>query len=296
MNTVDTLAGAVELFLDGYRETTRRSYAEPLKQLSAYIGPARPLADIRPVDLDAYVKRSLAKPERGLAPATVQKHIKTIRTFFNWCVRVELLEASPFKVRSSRLKRKVSSEDVLQDWQLEQLLAYASWHPRLYALVLFLADTGARRGGAAGLRVDDLDLANKRAIVTEKGDKTRPVFYSAITATAISDWLTRRGQIGGYVFSKDGKPISAASIAQCFRRGCIAAGIGSHGPHKLRHRKGNQLARARVDPTTAANLLGHEDPSITMQYYYNSDWQMVEDVARQLEVKADPRGKLKRFG
>lgn len=289
------LRGAVELFLDGYRPTTRNSYSLPLIQMSAWLGFARPVDSVKAVELDAYVKRELRKPERNLAEATIQKHIKTMRTFWNWCLRVELVDASPFKVQGRRQRRKVSDEDVMKEWQLEQLLDYVKWTPRLYALVMFLADTGARRGGAALLKVSDLDLANRRAIVTEKGDKTRPVFFSEYTAQALREWLSSRGSIGGYVFSFGGEPINSASIGQMFRRACIAAGIGSHGPHKLRHRKGNQMARAKIDPSTAANILGHEDVKVTLDYYYNSDWEMARDAVNSLAIKSDPRGKIRKI-
>jgi integrase len=292
-----TLSEAVELFLDGYIETTRRSYAVPLKQMVNWLGPVRPVDVVRAIELDSYAKRGLRDPDRNLAEATVQKHIKTMRTFWNWCVEVELVERSPFKVKGKRLKRKISSDGVMKEWELMQLLEYARWRPRLYALVLFLADTGCRRGGAAGLRVDDLDLQNRKAVVTEKGDKTRPVFYDDVTTQALRDWLSRRGNvIGGYVFSTDGKPITSAALGQFFRRGCIAAGIGSYGPHTLRHRKGHQLARTPgVDVATAANILGHEDVKITLDYYYNADWAMAEEAVRRTAIKDDPTGKVRKF-
>ena len=57
------------------------------------------------------------------------------------------------------------------------------------AVILMLFDTGCRVGGLCGLRVSDVDLERRRAVVTELGGKVRIVFFREETAEALEAWL-----------------------------------------------------------------------------------------------------------
>ncbi len=46
------------------------------------------------------------------------------------------------------------------------------------ALLAFMLDTGCRAAGVIGLTMTDLDLIVRRALVTEKGSKTRGVTFT----------------------------------------------------------------------------------------------------------------------
>ena len=61
--------------------------------------------------------------------------------------------------------------------------------------MLFLADTGCRRGGLVGLRLSDLELEQARAWVAEKGKNGARVFLSGLTVTALTAWLAVRPDV-----------------------------------------------------------------------------------------------------
>jgi integrase len=278
------LSKAVELFLNEKQGTTRESYYYILKDFQNLIGPARPIETLRPVDLVIYTNEIRRRP---YTPTTVYKYIKTVKTLFNWCIRMELIATSPAaKITATKPPRAVSREKAITDEELKTLFAYTRFKPRHHALILFLADTGCRIGGATKLHEDDLDLPNLRAKVTEKGNKTRPVAYGEPCAQAIRSWLIRRGPTEEhFVFSITGKSISTAALSQLFRRTCLGCGIRSLGPHSVRHHKGHQLADLRIAPSIAATALGHENVETTLHYYYPGDWETAEHVLRELTVQ-----------
>jgi integrase len=174
----------------------------------------------------------------------------------------------------------------MTDEELGKLLEYTKWKPRQDALVRFIADTACRRGGAAGLRVQDIDFAESGAIVTEKGDKTRRVAYGETTKKALLTWLSKHPRTAGeYVFSTRGQPITSEATAQLFRRCCNKAGIRSLGPHTLRRRKGFQFSDQGISATTAATALGHSDPAITMKHYYPHDWETARAALEALAIQ-----------
>lgn len=282
------LKRALKLFLDDYQNPgTKHAYLYALRPMSDFIGPSRPLESIKPEHLVEY---SHILQSRPIAPATVRKNVKAIKTFFNWCIRLNLITDSPATaIKARRLSNKVPKSRAMTDTELESILEVArhKFYKRDYALVLFVADSGCRVGGAAGLRVEDLDFEVYTALVTEKGDKTRPVAFGADCANALREWLLQRPAVAGiYVFSRTENPVAAANLSQAIRRLCLKAGIRSLGSHSLRHRKGHQFADAKVAPSIAATALGHSDVTITLQHYYPRDWDRALAEIRKLSHKS----------
>lgn len=284
------LSEAVELFLGAQIPTTARSYGYVLRLMQDYLGPARPLAAIQPDALLEYAQVIHQRPTIKSA-ASVNKHVKTIRCFFNWAVRAGLLDKSPATgLKCIRRPQTVPREKAMPENAYRQLVDYARWTPRYLALVLFLGDTGCRIGGAAGLRWSDIDLAERRAVVTEKGAPPRPVWFGEECAHALRRWRADHTmRDGDYAFSTHGRRIQNNSLGQLFERICRRAGIGAYGPHSLRHRKGHQLADAHVAPSLAAVALGHESPVTTLSYYYPKDWERVRTELEKLAYTRAPR-------
>lgn len=258
-----------------------------------HVGERRPVASITPAVLVEYFQREIKSHEKQYAVATVQKHAKTIKTFFNWCVKLELIERSPAAAISAPTPpRRISRDAAMTEYELERILDYAKWKPRDYALILWLADTAARAMGTSRLTVDAIDLAGRQATITEKG-KTRPVTFGEVTEKALRHWLDWRAErftVSGLgAWTNDGSGISSEAISQVVRRACIAAGVRSLGAHSLRHRKGHQFADKRIAPSIAATALGHSDVGITLSYYYPDDWETARHELQGLSVKRPPK-------
>lgn len=292
------LSQAVDLFLGQQTHSTRNSYKYTLFAMRDYVGPARPLEAVAPEHLLEYMQTVRERP--GVhSPATINKYVKTIRVFFNWCVKNEFLAKSPAGgVKRVREYKSIPRTKAMPDSTYETLLDYAKWTPRYHALVLFLGDTGCRIGGAAHLRWSDIDLDAHTAMVEEKGKPPRPVFFGEECAQALRRWQTQHtGPRSSFVFQQEGKLMRNDSLGHLFERLCHRAGIGQWGPHSLRHRKGHQLADHRIAPTVAAKALGHENPTITLNYYYPDDWERVRQAVEGLTHDARSDGsKIIRLG
>lgn len=287
------LDAALQLFLNEYEKaSTRRAYAQTLQPLIAAIGPRRDLSLISRADIHSYV----ADFPDDYSPATRQKHIKNIKTFFNFLVRLDELQHSPAStLKQKRLRGQVKQSAAATDDEVEKMLKVAYGDARNYALIQFLADTGCRIGGASMLRVKDLDLDNLTCTVIEKGDKMRPAWYGSDTAHALRLWLIQKPP-GEFVFCKwDGSRMTPPALAQVIRRTSRKAGIRSLGPHSLRHRKGHQLADAGVAPTIAAQALGHSDVKITLEYYYPHDYERAEQAIRSTHEPPREPQKIVKF-
>lgn len=274
---------AIDLFIDRpeIRPATRKTYQKDLQHMAGFLGEQRPILEIIPTDILRYGAH-LNKSETIQSAFTYNKHVKSMRTFFNWCIKAQIIEKSPAAI----LKRKPVSEAVpkskaMPDRKLTRLLEYVSttprgWHPREEALIRFLADTGCRIGGAASLTEDLIDLKERSAKLYEKG-KTEPhtVRFGRECAHAISSWLIQRKSTEGrYVFSEDGHQMTNDSLGQYFTRLCDRAGIGRWGPHSLRHRMGHK-AIEKYPVSIVAKMLG-DTVDVVIKHYLPQDDESVQ--------------------
>lgn len=301
-----TLAKAIDLFLAEHIPTTRRTYNYSLKPFQAYVGPARPLDKIRPEDLLEYMQSVRERPTIK-SPASINKHIKTLRTFFNWAVKLGLIEVSPARgIRYRRRNDAVARQKAMPDWRYDQLVEYTraleqvKGQARPYALVLFLGDTGCRIGGAAGLRWLDVDFDHRSATVQEKGKDPRPVFFGQECTRALLRWRGQQSmREGDYVFSEHGRRMKNDNLGQYFRRLCVDAGIGSWGPHSLRHRKAFQFVDNRVSDALGAHALG-DTIEVYLKNYAPKDYDRVkaalEEFAYQInQANQTGTGKIRKI-
>lgn len=306
------LSQVIAMWLNVQIATTREAYEEPMNGFLSFIGQDTVLTNIQPEALALYVQ-GVENRETVRSLHTVNRHIKTLKTFFNWAEKMQFILSNPARVLKKRSTSDyVRRDKAMSDIELNTIIAHAQRRIEhetrnvtggiinidLYrdlALVLFLADTGCRRGGASRLKLTDLDLDNRSAIVLEKGAKERNVWYGTDCAEALSQWFEMRSQWliqnnhglrDVYVFQRYGEQLAPAALGQRLRRICLAAGVRSLGPHSLRHRKGHSLQK-ETDIVTASIVLGHSDSSITARYYFKRDTAHAEEIVRGLAFNSN---------
>src|SRR5690554_1755087 len=87
---------ATSLFLGAtINPRTRSTYAYALTRMVDFVGSGRELEQVSPELLLEY---SNLIHSQELSPSTKQKHIKTIKMFFNWLVKNEFIAKSPARI------------------------------------------------------------------------------------------------------------------------------------------------------------------------------------------------------
>lgn len=273
---------AVAAFLDGTRgeiaASTSTRYATALKPFVEREGD-RPLASVKPGHIRAFRSDRL---DRGVSPHTVNSDLRALRRLFGWLVREGLIaenvpRAVPFVKTAREVPKAISADD------LGRLLAWLPEEPpRNRALILFLIDTGCRIGGAVGLTLERLSLEQRRAIVIEKGEKSRPVFFTSVTAEALAEWLRRRGKDPSpLVFlSAKGGGLTVGGAHQLIERVGERAGlVGRCNPHSFRHAFAREYLRAGGHMAGLQQLMGHEPGSpVTARFYAVWDGDEMADL------------------
>lgn len=200
----------------------------------------------RPATLDelsrSAVREWLAALAEDREATTVRTRFAGLRRFCGWLVAEGELAESPMhgmKPPSSPAK----PVPVLSDDELTALIKACAGRDftsrRDEAMIRCLLDTGVRVSELCGLTVADVDLDRETTLVRGKGNKIRPVYFSARTVRALDRylrlrrshrwahldalWLTQRGGLS---------PDGARERVKLRGR---EAGIEALHPHMFRH-------------------------------------------------------------
>lgn len=289
------LAKAVAIFLGEYSGATVLTYRQDLHMLLNYIAGGIDLADITITEVVTAVQRYESRSTVN-SVYTVNKFIRTVRRFFNWCREMEYIQISP--ARRTKF-RPEPNNDVLERTMpedtyfalIDHFTERAKWDKpamRMLALLHFLGSS-SRRGGANGLRWRDIDWDNREALVTEKGNKTRTVFLDEETIIALRRWQIQQNNYkGDYVFSYRGGSIDARSLSKFFRDWCHKSGIEEphcgFGMHAIRHYVGIDLQDAGVNKIEAAGVMGHSVQTYE-NFYASQDKERLREAHKKTASK-----------
>jgi len=300
------LHDAVERFLLRYTATTQMSYRRALRSFQNYLGPKCNLDSITSDDVARWVQHLRTQntkyadhPKRPteyepLSPWTVYRYLKTVKVFFNWAVREELLNRSPAAtIPNPKPYDDTMGRRVAQDAHIDAVLEAAREYPRDYAVIMLLANSGCRRADIANMRLQDLDLAQNCVFVWAKGNVRVARYFDGATAEAIMAWLqVRPATDTERVFvSCNGQPLKPAAVYQILRRRSQDARLPrTLNPHSLRHAVGTKLHELGFSLVDIQHYLGHRSWRTTTLYVQVDDQRMHEAAQRLGETKIRQRG------
>lgn len=198
--------------------------------------------------LERYLVHLQERPNRHtgkpVSAANVAKHYRTLQQLFRWLDEVEgEIEQTPFaKMSAPQVPEK--PVPVLTPEQLRALLAACKGKTfeqrRDEALVRMFADTGARIGEIAPLRLDDLDFDADIAHVTGKGRRPQAVPFGPKTGEALRRYLRARSRhpkaadTDAVWIGRKG-PLTDFGIRRVLERRADDAGVPHVHPHMFRH-------------------------------------------------------------
>ncbi len=263
-------------YADGLKPTTIRWYRSILSAFVQQLGDQE-LDTITTKDLRLYVADLRQRQERytnarqrpavqgSLAANSVACHIQCLHRFWSWAASEYGLSINPMGgIRRPRRPRPEPKALAAADFvQLFHATGESVTGVRDRALLAFLADTGARLGGAASLTLDRLDLRQRQAVLLEKGGKARAVPFTWATARLLHQWLIYRQSTCELVFG-----LTTDGIYQVLKRLKKRAGVrGRVNPHAFRHNFARAYLQNGGDLVSLARLMGHEDIQTTVDYY-----------------------------
>lgn len=223
-------------------------------------------------------------------PRSIKRKIATLKTFFNFLERDDIIEASPFrkihlKIDRSKILPKTISRSSINRLLRNMYVERGSYSresrgyremTRDIAVIETLFLTGVRVSELCKISCSDMDLVNEHIRISGKGKKERVVPLCAESALQIlkeyaslyADHLTLDNQ---FFLNRDNRPISDQSVRRIIRKYSAMCGIPEHiTPHMFRHTIATMLLENGVDIRNIQTLLGHSSLSVTEIYTHVS--------------------------
>jgi integrase/recombinase XerC len=231
-----------------------------------------PLAQVDTHHVRGYVAW-LRRQKRG--PATVKRHLSSLRGFFRHLVDHGALRFNPaLEVRAPKsaqpLPKTLTKEDVAR--LVEAPRDDTAIATRDRAILELFYSSGLRLAELHGLDLDAFESDLSEVRVTGKGSRQRIVPVGRKAREALRAWLRERphhadaGERALFV-SQRGRRLSRNSIGMRLAHWARRAGLGVRvHPHRLRHSFATHLLEESGDLRAVQELLGHASISTTQVY------------------------------
>jgi integrase/recombinase XerD len=235
-----------------------------------------------------------------VAPATLQRKVACLRSFYRHLRRQDLLTDDPtVHLRAPRQARKLphvlSREEVAR--LLEQPRGTEPAALRDRALLEVMYACGLRASEATGVEVGDVDLEGGILRARGKGSKERLVPIGSTAARALAAYLQRgRPRLAGdrleprLFLNHRGAGLTRQGLYKIVQRHARAAGLASKmSPHTLRHTFATHLLAGGCDLRSLQEMLGHADIATT-QLYTHLSAERLRDVYFDAHPRARSNG------
>ncbi len=283
----------------GYSEKTVVSYAHDLRRLDDFLVShgltlqEMVFEDARAFTADLY--------DQELSHATINRILSANRTFFHHLRENGVVQSDPFRrVSGAKNTRKIPT--VLAPEEVEKILGSpVTDYTSLMEVTMFnlFYSTGCRLSEVLGMKLGDMDLKERRILVTGKGNKQRYVFLTVRALDMIRTYLPERQKVlekagmeneDTVLVNAKGRQLPLSTVHSIFDKYRDRLGLSKKfTPHVFRHTFATHLIDNDSDIRVVQVLLGHESIGTT-QIYTHVTGKRLEEVYR----KSHPHGRKDR--
>lgn len=299
MDLPSTFAGPVREFLTylrveaGLSPATIGAYGRDLRDLAIELDQ-RGIASVDAVqahDLAEHL-RGLHR-ERAMQPASIARHLASLRVFFRFLEANGRLRENPTRLletptRWRRLPGVLSPKQIRALLEAPSLETGRLWLRDRTMLELMYA-AGLRASEVGAIQLNEFNGTLGVVLVTGKGSKQRMVPVGRPARELVDRYLAElRPKLARFndgrdqqrlLLSHTGRPLERVAVWQIVRRCARIAGLHDVHPHKLRHSFATHLLMGGADLRVVQELLGHTNVSTT-QIYTHVDRSRLQQVVK----------------
>jgi tyrosine recombinase XerC len=275
---------------------TIKAYKNDLTRFNLFLNQGKSRNKFKEINRND-IRRFLADEyENEYTSKTVARRLATIKSFFKYLVKVELIEDNvSIHIHSPKVPKNLPNfidknlMDVLMTSPpLDTLIGV-----RDRAVLELFYSTGVRLSELVNINIGDFHIDKKLVRVIGKGNKERIIPYGKTAESAIENYLKMRNLSFKPVFARSPlfvnsseKRISKRTIQRRMNNYIKLVADGkSVGPHLLRHTFATHLLDNGADIRAVKDLLGHSSLSSTQIYTHVSIDKLKKDY-----TQAHPHG------
>jgi integrase/recombinase XerC len=230
----------------------------------------------------------------GNSARTVNRKITSLKSFFKFLVKEEVIKVNPtLKISSSKTSKKLPQFVGVDDMNklLDKLKFnedFSGYRDKLIIEIFY--STGIRLSELINIKVTDCDSVKKQIKVLGKRNKERIIPLTKELIKSIENYMTLRNQVRAvdrsYLLLTDsGKKLNSSLVYRKVNNLLKdVTTLDKRSPHILRHTFATHMLNNGADLNVIKELLGHASLSATEVYTHNSI-----DKLKQIFNNAHPR-------
>ena len=288
----------IKLFLEFLKdekklsENTLQSYRRDILQYQEYVEKNRiNYAKANKEDMKTYLEHL---KEIGKKPSTVSRNLASIRSFYQFLIRVKKVKHDPTEdIQSPKIEKRVPSVLTAQEVELllEQPKDVDLKGIRDKAMLEFAYATGMRVTEIISLDIDDVNL-EESFVICRNGSKQRNIPLGSMSLKALKEYvedarpiLIKNENEKALFVNINGTRLTRQGFWKIIKYYKEQAHITKDiTPHVLRHSFATHLLQNGADLKAIQTMLGHSDITSTQVYM-----QFQDSGLKDIYQKAHPR-------
>ena len=298
----DLLINSIESFMltlekeRNFSLHTIKAYKNDLNRFNYFLNNTlsrKKLAKINRNDIRKFLAEEY---DNGYSSKTVARRLATIKSYFKYLVKTELIQENiSIHINSPKVPKKLPNfvDKNLIDTLMKTPSLDTHIGIRDRAVLELFYSTGMRLSELVNMNIGDFEINKKLIRVIGKGNKERIIPYGRTAESAIKNYLKIRNISLKPAFAN--KPLFVNSSEKRISKRTIQRRMNNYiklvadgkriGPHLLRHTFATHLLDNGADIRAVKDLLGHSSLSSTQIYTHVSIEKLKKDY-----TQAHPHG------
>ena len=275
---------------------TIKAYKNDLNRFNYFLNNTlsrKKLAKINRNDIRKFLAEEY---DNGYSSKTVARRLATIKSYFKYLVKTELIQENiSIHINSPKVPKKLPNfvDKNLIDTLMKTPSLDTHIGIRDKAVLELFYSTGMRLSELVNMNIGDFEINKKLIRVIGKGNKERMIPYGRTAESAIKNYLKIRNLSLKPAFAN--KPLFVNSSEKLISKRTIQRRMNNYikivadgkriGPHLLRHTFATHLLDNGADIRAVKDLLGHSSLNSTQIYTHVSIEKLKKDY-----TQAHPHG------
>jgi len=274
-----------------FSEHTITSYSTDLDQFSIFLSKEYQISnEVSEISFQIVRSWIACLLEKGVNPRSVNRKISTLKTYFKFLIRENVILESPMlKIVAPKSKKRLPV--FIEENQIENLLNEVEFDEgfigeRDKLIIELFYVTGIRLSELINIKIFDINFSNSLIKVLGKRNKERLIPLSINIVNELQTFV-KKHNLNNYLFTNlGGTKVYTKLVYRVVKKyiGKISS-VNKKSPHILRHTFATHMLNNGADINAIKELLGHANLSATQVYTHNTI-EKLKTVYKQAHPRA----------
>ncbi len=274
-----------------FSEHTITSYSTDLDQFSIFLSEEYQISnEVSGISFQIVRSWIASLLEKGVTPRSVNRKISTLKTYFKFLIRENVISESPMlKIVAPKSKKRLPV--FIEENQIENLLNEVEFDEgfigeRDKLIIELFYVTGIRLSELINIKIFDINFSNSLIKVLGKRNKERLIPLSINIVNELQTFV-KKHNLNNYLFTNlGGTKVYTKLVYRVVKKyiGKISS-VNKKSPHILRHTFATHMLNNGADINAIKELLGHANLSATQVYTHNTI-EKLKTVYKQAHPRA----------